>query len=100
MDNPVRPDVVSVLHMLRQRAQDLDPVQVRGVSLVKQLSDRAAEILGTRQLEPSVKPVIAALTVCAQQMQVQVRFTDVGTVQQIGNGVARLSGLPKARTDE
>jgi F-type H+-transporting ATPase subunit alpha len=29
-----------------------------------------------------------------------VRFHDVGTVQHIGNGVATLSGLPHARTDE
>ncbi|MBN1976215.1 MAG: F0F1 ATP synthase subunit alpha [Anaerolineae bacterium] len=29
-----------------------------------------------------------------------VRFHDVGTVQHIGNGVATLSGLPNARTDE
>lgn len=100
MTNLARPDVVSVLNLLRQRAQDLDPVQVRGVSLVRQLSDRAAEILGTRRLEPSVKPIIETLVTCAHQLQVQVRFTDVGTVQQIGDGVARISGLPKARTDE
>jgi len=96
----LRPDVVSVLHKLRQYAQGLDPVHVRGVSLIKQLSDRTAEILGTRRLQPSVKPVLETLTTRAQQLKAQVRFTDVGTVQQIGDGVARLSGLPKARTDE
>jgi F-type H+-transporting ATPase subunit alpha len=33
-------------------------------------------------------------------MTTAVRFHDVGTVQYIGNGVATLSGLPHARTDE
>jgi F-type H+-transporting ATPase subunit alpha len=30
----------------------------------------------------------------------RVRFSDVGTVQRIGDGVAQLSGLPSARTEE
>ncbi|MBN1935656.1 MAG: F0F1 ATP synthase subunit alpha [Anaerolineae bacterium] len=47
-----------------------------------------------------IKPVLDTLTAQARQVQNRVRFTDVGTVQRIGDGVAKLSGLPNARTDE
>ncbi|MBN1814620.1 MAG: F0F1 ATP synthase subunit alpha [Anaerolineae bacterium] len=44
--------------------------------------------------------VLKALREQAGQLENNVRFHDVGTVQHIGNGVATLSGLPHARTDE
>ncbi len=99
-DSTLRPDVASVLQSLRQRAKDLSPVQLHHVDLIKQISDQAAEILGTDAIRPTVKPVLDALVAQARQVQNRVRFTDVGTVQRIGDGVAKLSGLPNARTDE
>ena len=92
--------VVDVLRVLRAEARQLDAVRVGDVSLVKQISDRAAEILGMDKLQPTVEPVVASLHQHAARVSRRVRFTDVGTVQQIGDGVAKLSGLPSARTEE
>jgi F-type H+-transporting ATPase subunit alpha len=44
--------------------------------------------------------MLQALREQADQLAVQVRFHEVGTVQQIGDGVATLSGLLRACTDE
>jgi F-type H+-transporting ATPase subunit alpha len=92
--------VIDVLRTLRAEAKQLDAVRVGDVSLVKQISDRAAEILGMEKLQPTVEPVIVSLHQQAARTSNRVRFTDVGTVQQIGDGVAKLSGLPSARTEE
>ena len=95
-----RPDVASVLRSLREQAGQIDLVHVRDVDIVKQISDRAAEILGIKEIVPAVLPVIEALGECATRVSHHVRLTDVGTVQRIGDGVAKLSGLPSARTEE
>jgi len=87
--------------VLRSEARQLEVVRVDDLSLVKQISDQAAEILGMEKLlQPTVRPVIDSLNRHAPQISNRVRFTDVGTVQRIGDGVAKLSGLPSARTEE
>ena len=92
--------MAAVLRALRAQAGQLEAVQIDDVSLVKQISDRAAEILGMERLKPTVKPVVDSLRRRAAQVSNRVRFTDVGTVQRIGDGVVKLSGLPRARTEE
>jgi F-type H+-transporting ATPase subunit alpha len=94
------PEVQRVLRALRSQAGDLDAVRIGHVSLVKQISDKAAEILEMEKLRPTVQPVVTALQTRAARISSHVRFTDVGTVQRIGDGVAKLSGLPSARTEE
>ena len=97
----LRPDVAAVLQALRSEADSIDLVRIGSVGLVKQISDQAAEILGMEKLlQPTVGPVIDSLNRHASQISNRVRFTDVGTVQRIGDGVAKLSGLPSARTEE
>ena len=44
--------------------------------------------------------LLRALRHEVERLQPQVRFQDVGTVLRVGNGVATLSGLLQARTDE
>jgi F-type H+-transporting ATPase subunit alpha len=95
-----RPDVASVLQALRAQAEQMDLVHLRDVSIVKQISDKAAEILGIKRIRPSVLPVVSALKQQAGLVESRVRFSDVGTVQRIGDEVAKLSGLPRARTEE
>jgi F-type H+-transporting ATPase subunit alpha len=95
-----RPDVASVLQALRAQAAQMDVVHMRDVDLVKQISDRAAELLNIERIQPTVLPVIDALKARAGLVPNRVRFTDVGTVQRIGDDVAKLSGLPNARTEE
>ncbi len=55
-----------------------------------------------RKIEPEkkIKSMVDSLTQSVQQMSSRVRFQDVGTVQQIGNGVATVSGLPNVSIDE
>jgi F-type H+-transporting ATPase subunit alpha len=100
IESRARPDVAAVLRALRAQAEQLESVQIGAVSLVKQISDKAAEILEMERVKPTVGPVIDSLSRHAAQIPSRVRFTDVGTVQRIGDGVAKLSGLPSARTEE
>jgi F-type H+-transporting ATPase subunit alpha len=95
-----RINVAEVLRLLREQAEQGEVVQFRDVGLVKQISDRAAEIIGLRESLPSVQPVVDAMRQKATLVENRVRFRDVGTVQRIGDGVAQLSGLPSARTEE
>ena len=53
-----RPDVASVLQILRAQAEQVDIVHVRDVEAVKQISDRVAEILGIERIRPTVRPVL------------------------------------------
>jgi F-type H+-transporting ATPase subunit alpha len=92
--------VTEILRLLREHAGRGGAVQFRDVALVKQISDRAAEIMGMRDIQPTVQPVVAAIRERATRVENRVRFSDVGTVQRIGDGVAQLSGLPSARTEE
>ena len=50
--------------------------------------------------QPQIFGLLDLLREKSTRLKNEVRFLDVGTVQQIGNGVATLSGLPQARTDE
>ena len=97
---PPQPDVASVLQALRKHAPKVAPIHLQDVGIVKQISDKAVEILGTKHIQPTVQPVLHALRAQVDRVSNRVRFADVGTVQRIGDGVAKLSGLPSARTDE
>ena len=95
-----RLDIGAVLEAMRSQAVQIDPVRVGSADLVTQISDKAAEIIGMAKLRPTVRPVVDSIGRYAAQISNDVRFTDVGTVQRIGDGVAKLSGLPSARTEE
>ena len=99
-EDQTRPPVASMLEMLRKEVEQVDVIHVRDTSIVKQISDKAAEILGVERHKPTVRPVVDLLREHAPDVPSRVRFTDVGTVQRIGDGVAKLSGLPNARTEE
>ncbi len=47
-----------------------------------------------------VKKMVDGLTERSEKLQTRVRFQSVGTVQQIGNGIATVSGLPNVSVDE
>jgi F-type H+-transporting ATPase subunit alpha len=53
-----------------------------------------------RDLQTHVSALLETLRRQARQVEIQVRFHDVGTAQQVGSSVATLSGLPNARMDE
>lgn len=70
-------------------------------SIVRDVSRRIAELPALPQAKPDLAPLLTALKgAVAGGVEERVRFHAVGTVQHIGNGVATLSGLPNARTDE
>lgn len=94
-------DVSSLLQALHDQADRLDAgVRVRESGLIKRISDRARARAASERPQSKVPAVLKALREQTGQLQSSVRFHDVGTVQHIGNGVATLSGLPHARTDE
>ncbi|HDQ73312.1 MAG TPA: F0F1 ATP synthase subunit alpha [Chloroflexi bacterium] len=77
-----------------------DDLQIQKTAHIQRLSDRAAALVEAKRVTPDLDAVLQTLHQESSQMTAQVRFYDVGTVQHIGDGVATLSGLPSARTDE
>jgi F-type H+-transporting ATPase subunit alpha len=75
-------------------------VDFQEAELVQRISRSAAAAPGLRPAQPDVRSLLQALRGQADQLAGRVRFHDVGTVQQVGEGVAALSGLPNAGTDE
>jgi len=94
-------DVSSLLQALRDQADQLDAdVHVRETGLLKRISDRARARAASERPQAQMSAILESLREQTGQLESSVRFHDVGTVQHIGNGVATLSGLPRARTDE
>ena len=95
------PDVPSLLQTLHEQSDQIsDEVHVREASLIKQISDRARARAASERPWIQMPTILQALREQTGKLENNVRFHDVGTVQHIGNGVATLSGLPHARTDE
>jgi F-type H+-transporting ATPase subunit alpha len=94
------PDVPSILRVLRERLQDLELVRLRPLDAIQRIRDGLAAASPLSPAMPEVGPLLTILRQRTAELRAQVRFYDVGTVQRIGNGVATLSGLPRARTDE
>ncbi len=96
-----QPDVASLLHVLRQQAdQQGSTARFHEAGIVQRISDTVATLSGLPQVQPDIPSLLQVLREQAGQLVSQVRFHDVGTVQRIGDGVSTLSGLPGARTDE
>ncbi|MCR4405799.1 MAG: F0F1 ATP synthase subunit alpha [Anaerolineae bacterium] len=97
MDKPIpQPDTTLPRQALRQQTDQ----RVDRAGLVQRLSDDAASHLKILPVQPNIPLLLQLLREQASQLVAQVRFHDVGTVQRVGDGVATLSGLPGARTDE
>ena len=100
-DESSRAHVSELLEALQERAeQPSEPIRTRQASRIQQISDRVAARAASARPPHTLPSVLAELCQQTGQLAGGVRFHDVGTVQHIGNGVATLSGLPNARTDE
>jgi F-type H+-transporting ATPase subunit alpha len=93
--------VSELLEALRDQAeQPGEPVHIHQAGRLQLISDRVAARAASARPAHHLPDVLAALCQQTGQLSSGVRFHDVGTVQAVGNGVATLSGLPNARTDE
>ena len=95
------PAVPAIVDALREQLarMDREAGMAREPSL-QQVKDAVAAVAGVVQEQTRMELLLQALHNQALQLTSQVRFHDVGTVQNVGDGVATLSGLPQARTDE
>jgi len=69
-------------------------------TVVRRISDELAVASGIANVKPNVGALMHVVREAVLHIQPTVVFRAVGTVQHIGNGVARLSGLPQSGTDE
>jgi len=101
-----RPDAARLLHSLRKQvAATSDLAGLPHDQIVTQVNACLTELVQaseelTRQPRLHIPEILAQLRDHAAHMKPCVRVQDVGTVQRIGNGVATISGLPYAYTDE
>jgi len=100
----IGPSVSHLLEALREQAAHTEAqvhLYERGdFSVVRRISEEVAFLSGVAEIKPDVSVLMRALREQVSKIGLQVEFRAVGTVQHIGNGVARLSGLPRSRTDE
>ena len=95
-------DVGQLLRTLRSQAEEVASdvrVERSERSLVKQLSDRVAALPELKRVQPNPDAVVRSVREVVGDLRPQVRIRDVGTVLNVGDGVATLSGLPRARTN-
>ncbi len=97
------PDVGSLLRDLRREVQQRGgEIRVADVdrTLVERISDRVRSSPEISRPRPAVGKLLGSLQDEAQGLEPRVRFHEVGTVQNVGDGVATLSGLPRSRINE
>jgi len=96
-----RPDVALLLQTLRKRVEEsCDLLREPEVDIVERVSACLAELPHLPYPQPRVPELLERLRLQVAWMEPRVHFHDVGTVQHVGHGVATISGLPRARTDE
>jgi len=91
------------LNALRERAAQADQeVRLYDIEhgMVQRISREVASLVDMGSIRPDVQRLVSLLENRVDTVSSRVRFHAVGTVQHVGNGVARLSGLPNARTNE
>ncbi len=95
------PDVGALLRVLREQAgQQTGDVDIHRAEFIQRVKAQVEAELDDPRTRPNLTAIVRGLRQQIGHMTDQVRFHDVGTVQHIGSGVATLSGLPSASTDE
>jgi F-type H+-transporting ATPase subunit alpha len=100
-----QPEISTLIDAIHEQIEEqaCRPI-VRELDLRERIESRVAEIAAASEAETDVRPLLQTLRSRASELQSstgsEVIFRDVGTVQRIGDGVATLSGLPLARSDE
>jgi len=100
-EQPSRPHVSRLLGVIRgQSANAIEQVRITETQLIQRISDRAAHKWRFSHTKPNLSALINEIRDGADHLDTGVRFHEVGTVQHIGEGVATISGLPHASTNE
>ncbi|MGD9002597.1 MAG: F0F1 ATP synthase subunit alpha, partial [Anaerolineae bacterium] len=90
--------------ILEQAEEQQGQPTIRDLDFRERMKRRVAEIRTSEEAARDVRPLLHTLRIHASELyggkKGGVIFREVGTVQQIGDGVATLSGLPMARSDE
>ena len=95
------PHVSDLVDAIREQLQEREAeVSVRELDLEERLRHRVSDIPAGIEAETELRPLMEVLQTRVKEQKNRVIFREVATVQHIGDGVATLSGLPLARTDE
>ena len=100
-----RPEVEALIESVHEQLEEQPSLPtLQELDLRQRFKQRVSEIASSARAEGDVQPLLRALSERAaahgRGAKSDVILRDVGTVQHIGDGVATLSGLPLARTDE
>ncbi len=96
-----RPDAALLLQALRKRvAETCDLLREPEADIVERVNACLAELPHLPYPRLRVSELLEHLRLQVARMEPQVHIQDVGTVQHVGHGVATISGLPRACTDE
>jgi len=97
----IQPTVSALVDAVRQQIEgQAGEPKVRELTSQQRLKHRIADLATGSDTETEMRSLLEALRKRTKERESRVIFRDVGTVQHIGDGVATLSGLPLARTDE
>ena len=88
------------LERLSDNLRENDPLRVDQSAFVEQIRASAQEIAGQPPSNLKTEYVIRKLLKTNRKITHAVNRRSVGTVQYIGNGIARLSGLPLVHLEE
>ncbi|HNY83484.1 MAG TPA: F0F1 ATP synthase subunit alpha [Anaerolineaceae bacterium] len=88
------------LEKLSENLRENDPLRVDQNAFIEQIRASAQEIAGQPPSNLKTEYVIRKLLKTNRKITHAVNRRSVGTVQYIGNGIARLSGLPLVHLEE
>jgi len=96
-----RTDISRLLDTIQKQSSEMNErVRISESELIRRISDRVARVPHSDHAKPSIADLLSQVRTGAVQLEPGVRFHNVGTVQHVGEGVATISGLPHASTDE
>ncbi|MGD2103673.1 MAG: F0F1 ATP synthase subunit alpha [Anaerolineae bacterium] len=94
-------DIPALVEAIQEQVESQEAeARVRELTLPERVRHRISEISARPDSEAGLRAVVRTLRKQAAEQKSAVILREVGTVQHIGDGVATLSGLPLARTDE
>jgi F-type H+-transporting ATPase subunit alpha len=96
-----RSQIARLLDTIQEQSSQIEEqVQISKTELIRQISDRVAHTSHSAGTASDLHDLLKRVREGAAQLEADVRFRNVGTVQHVGQGVATISGLPDAITNE
>jgi len=96
----MKSDIESIIQDLYNRIEEEVSYRSFSSQMIETLEKTRSDIAEELTVEPTIDLLSKTLSKAAKDYSTRVIFEEVGTVQNIGNGIANLTGLPRVGVNE